>query len=161
MASAESSPESDETATLPDSLSSAAGWYLLTVYRLSSRDDRRVRTGELAERLAISPASVTEMAGKLADDSFLEYEPYAGVAVTPRGERTAESLAWRQCVVASFFDRILSYDIDGDTAYRIGYTVPEGGIRRLRERVDNPCLDTCRRVGREDDDCLVAARAEG
>jgi DtxR family Mn-dependent transcriptional regulator len=161
MASAESPPTSDETATLPDSLSPAAGWYLLTVSRLSSREERWVRTGELADRLDIAPASVTEMAGRLAEGSFLEYEPYAGVEVTPRGERIAESLAWRQCVVTSFFDRILSYDIDGYTAYRIGYTVPEGGIRRLREWFDNPCPDTCRRVEREDDDCLVAARAEG
>lgn len=161
MASATSPFESDETATPRDLLSPAAGWYLLTVYRLSSRDDRLVRTGELAERLDISPASVTEMAGKLADDSYLEYEPYAGVEATSRGERIAESIAWRQCVVASFFDRILSYDIDGYTAYRIGYTVPEDGIHRLRERIDYPCIDACRCVRRDYDACPVAARVEG
>ncbi|MBZ6497048.1 hypothetical protein [Natrinema longum] len=63
MTSATSPADTPDTVRPRDSPSPTAGWYLLAVSRLSSRDDRRVRTGELADRLAISSASATEMAG--------------------------------------------------------------------------------------------------
>lgn len=161
MAPTDAAIDPDETAAPRDVLSPTAGWYLLTVYWLSSRGERRVRIGELADRLDINPASATEMVGKLGDASLLEYEKYTGVETTPRGTAIAESLTWRQCVVTSFFDRVLSHDVDGHTAYRIGYTVPEDGVRRLRERIDHPCVDACRRIGGGSDGCLVEGHAEG
>ncbi|PCR89042.1 iron dependent repressor [Natrinema ejinorense] len=160
MTSAASPADIPDTVIPRDSLSPTAGWYLLTVSRLSSRGDRQVRTGELADRLAISPASATEMAGTLADDGLLEYEKYAGLETTARGTEIAESLAWRQCVVTSFFDRLLAYEIDARTAYRIGYTVPEDGIHRLQERIDEPRIEACQRLRGDDDECLVATRVE-
>lgn len=161
MTSPDAATDSAE-ATGPCALRSPTeGWYLLTVSRLGARGTGRVGTGELAERLDTSPASVTEMLGRLADDGILEYEKYAGVETTPRGAAIAESLAWRQCVVTSFFDRVLAYDIDGHTAYRIGYTIPEAGVRRLQERIDDPHTDACRRIGEGTEGCLVEARAEG
>lgn len=144
-----------------DSLTHAEGWYLVNVYWLSAAAETRVRTGELADRLGVSPASVTEMVAKLADASLLEYEKRGGVDLTPRGSSIAEPLAWRQCVVTSFFDRVLSYAVDGYTAYRIGHAVPESGVLRLREEVDHPCADACSRLGRRYDGCLVGTRVEG
>jgi len=145
----------NETITPCSLLSATKGWYLLNVYWLAFRNKKKVRTGELANRLDSSPASVSEMLRKLAADSFLEYEKYAGVEMTPRGTTIAESLAWRQCVVTSFFDLVLVHDIDGHTGYRIGYTIPEDGIHRLREWIECPSIGTCRHIGEGSDDCLV------
>ncbi|AGB31497.1 iron dependent repressor [Natrinema pellirubrum DSM 15624] len=161
MTSADAAMDAAETAGPCTLRSPTAGWYLLTVSRLAARGTGRVGTGDLAERLDTSPASVTEMVGRLAEDAVLEYEKYAGVELTPRGAAIAESLAWRQCVVTSFFDRVLAYDIDDYTAYRIGYTIPEAGVHRLQERIDDPRVDACRRIGEGSDGCLVEAHAEG
>lgn len=131
MESVDVPPDFDESTEPGATLSPQKGWYLLAVYRLSSRGERRVRTCDLAERLDVRPASVTEMATKVAGESLLICEKYAGLEIPPRGTAIAESLARRQCVVASFFDRVLSSDLDGYTAYRIGYELPEDGVLRL------------------------------
>ena len=47
--------------------------------------DARVRTGELASRLGVSPASATEMVQRLAQRGFLDYVPYKGAMLTPDG----------------------------------------------------------------------------
>ncbi|UTF52220.1 metal-dependent transcriptional regulator [Natronosalvus rutilus] len=141
----------------PDStnvLTATSGWYLLGGYWLSGRGTRCVRVGELAERLSVAPASVTEMVDVLADTLLLETEPYAGFELTDRGTVHAEALAWRQCVVATFFDRTLSYAIDDETAYRIGYELPGPGLVRLERRIDRPRERTCRRLA-DDGTCLV------
>ncbi|MFC7212690.1 metal-dependent transcriptional regulator [Saliphagus sp. GCM10025334] len=144
------SPDPDST----DVLTTTSGWYLLGGYWLSGRGTRRVRVGELAERLSVAPASVTEMVDVLAGASLLETEPYAGFELTDRGSALAETLAWRQCVVAIFFDRTLSYAIDDETAYRIGYELPGQGLVRLERRIDRPRERTCRRLA-DDGTCLV------
>lgn len=160
MTFTDSTRDLNETITPCGLLSATKGWYLLNVYWLASRNKKKVRTGELADRLDSSPASVSEMLRELAADSFLEYEKYAGVEMTPRGTTIAESLAWRQCVVTSFFDLVLAHDIDCHTSYRIGYTVPEDSIYRLREWIEYPSIDTCRRIGGGSDGCLVEVCTE-
>ncbi|USZ72229.1 metal-dependent transcriptional regulator [Natronosalvus halobius] len=137
-----------------DVLTATSGWYLLGGYWLSGRGTHRVRVGELAERLSVAPASVTEMVNVLADASLLETEPYAGFELTVHGMAHAKVLAWRQCVVATFFDRALSYDLDDETAYRIGYELPGRGLVRLEQRIDRPRERTCRRLA-DDGTCLV------
>lgn len=62
--------------------------YLKTIYKLSGSEDR-VTTSAIAERLDISPASVTNMVKKLAEMNLLKHEPYRGVALTEAGEKMA------------------------------------------------------------------------
>lgn len=146
--------------SLPDSLNETEGWYLLTIYWLSSRNDTRVRTGELAAELEISPGSVTEMVTKLSTGDLVCYEKYDGVKMTARGTMISESLAWRQCVVVSFFDRVLEYEIDGRTAYLIGFSLPLEAIERLERQVDSPREDACHRIRPDSGSCFVTACAE-
>lgn len=44
--------------------------------------------------------------------------------MTARGASVAESLVRRQHVVITFFDCALDYELDGQPAYRFGYTLP-------------------------------------
>lgn len=141
------------------SISPAAGWYLTAVYWLGVDTDGTVRTGELAERLAVSPASVTEMATKLADGPLLSYQRYDGVELTRRGSAVAESLARRQCVVSSYFELILSYTIDPHTAYRIGHILPTDGISQLERAIEQPRTDVCQRLHENSDECLLESDA--
>ena len=145
---------------LPDTLNEGEGWHLLTIYWLSARGDARVRTGKLAAELGISPSSVTEMMTKLSAAELVTYEKYDGVETTTRGASIAGSLAWRQCVVVAFFDRLLEYEVDDRTAYRIGFALPLEAIVRLENQVDNPREDACRRIRYASKSCLVEICAE-
>ncbi|WP_049912532.1 metal-dependent transcriptional regulator [Natrialba hulunbeirensis] len=160
MATTHSPADISGRTPLPESLNETEGWYLLTIYRLSNRDDARVRTGELAAELEISPGSVTEMLAKLSAADFVRYEKYNGVETRARGTSIAESLAWRQCVVVAFFDRVLGYELDSRTAYRIGFSLPREAIGRLERQVGSPRPDACHRIRPDSGNCFVTACAE-
>jgi len=70
-----------------ESLSESVQDYLKCVWALERGG--RATTTAIAERLEVSPASVTAMMKKLARLGFVEHEPYRGVVLTPAGTRTA------------------------------------------------------------------------
>jgi len=63
--------------------------YAKAVYALESRAGTPVSTNELAQRLGVTPGSVSAMVRKLADVGLVEHEPYRGVRLTERGTRVA------------------------------------------------------------------------
>ncbi len=70
-------------------LSEAIEDYAKAIYALARRGDGAVTTTALAERLGVSPASVSGMLKKLADRGLAKHEPYHGVELTDDGERVA------------------------------------------------------------------------
>lgn len=62
--------------------------YLKAVYEIQ-REQGEVTTTALAERLDVSPASVTGMVKKLAGMKLLTHEPYQGVTLTRAGLKIA------------------------------------------------------------------------
>ena len=64
--------------------------YAKAIYALQRRaDGHPVATTDLAERLRVTPASVSAMLKKLAERGLVEHVPYRGVLLTPPGERVA------------------------------------------------------------------------
>ncbi len=71
-------------ASSPSVISSHAERYLEAVYRLAERDAYASVT-EVARFLNVSPASVSGMVKKLAEQDLVEHRRYQGVKLTPRG----------------------------------------------------------------------------
>jgi DtxR family Mn-dependent transcriptional regulator len=64
--------------------------YAKAIYALQRRaDGHPVGTNDLAERLDVTPASVSAMLKKLAERGLVEHVPYKGVVLTRAGERVA------------------------------------------------------------------------
>jgi DtxR family Mn-dependent transcriptional regulator len=63
--------------------------YAKAIYALGRRGDGTVSTNALADRLGVTPASVSAMVKKLADRGLAEHVPYRGVALTAEGRRVA------------------------------------------------------------------------
>ena len=60
--------------------------YLETLYDFHEKfPGKRVRNGELAKYLDVSPASATEMVQRLAKNGFVDYLPYKGTSLTEQG----------------------------------------------------------------------------
>lgn len=60
--------------------------YLETLYDFHEKlPGQRVRNGDLAKYLDVSPASATEMVQRLAKNGFVDYVPYKGAVLTPQG----------------------------------------------------------------------------
>ncbi len=62
--------------------------YLKAIYEIQ-QEQGKVATTALAERLHVTPASVTGMIKKLAAMNLLDYEPYQGVLLTEAGRKIA------------------------------------------------------------------------
>lgn len=82
--------------------------YLKAVYKLGGLNNL-VSNKQIAEALQISPASVTEMLGKMKKEGLIHYEPYKGSRLTGRGVSAAISLVRGHRLWEVFLMRHLGY----------------------------------------------------
>lgn len=80
--------------------------YLEALYNLC-QDGAAASTSEIARRLNISPASVTEMLKKLALKGYVDYLPYQGVTLTPDGVEMASRMVRRHRLLERFLHDVL------------------------------------------------------
>ena len=81
---------------------------LKAVYRLT-KGDEPAHTGDLAEKLEVSPSTVTTTVKRLADRGLVEHRLYKGVELTPAGRQTAISAIRRHRIVERFLSDMLGY----------------------------------------------------
>src|SRR5437588_2967845 len=116
--------------------------YLKALYHLE-RNERPVPTGELAQRLGISAASVSEMVGRLADLQLVRHDRYRGQQLTPDGRRVALELVRHHRLLEMFLVQVLGYGWDEvhDEAERLEHVISERMEDRIFEVLGRPKLD--------------------
>jgi len=83
--------------------------YLKALYALAPGGEA-VATSRLAERLALSAPSVTNMLGKLAAARLVAHTPRAGARLTARGRMRALEIVRRHRILETFLVRVLGLD---------------------------------------------------
>ena len=84
-----------------------------------------VRTGDLADKLSVSPASATEMVQRLASRGYLEYIPYKGAKLTEQGLAHGQKMKRRHRLAEVLLD-ILPYDGNPhETACRLEHAIDD------------------------------------
>src|SRR5437870_9405822 len=81
---------------------------LKAVYRLT-KGDEPAHTGDLAEKLEVSPSTVTTTVKRLADRGLVEHRLYKGVELTAGGRREAAAAMRRHRIVERFLSDMLGY----------------------------------------------------
>jgi Mn-dependent DtxR family transcriptional regulator len=77
------------------------------------------RVVDIAERLKISQASVTNMVQRLDGEGLLKYEKYRGLALTTAGEELARNITRRHHILADFLkllgidEETIHHDVEG------------------------------------------------
>src|SRR5947199_9600891 len=84
---------------------------LKAVYRLT-KGDEPAHTGDLAEKLEVSPSTVTTTIKRLADRGLVEHVLYKGVVLTDPGRHEAISAIRRHRIVERFLADLLGYAWD-------------------------------------------------
>ncbi len=120
-----------------------AGRYLRTILGAVDGPDDEVRPSLVADRLDVSPASVTEMTSHLAEDGYVDHEPYGGISLTQKGASMARHLQWRQCVFTRFFESTLSETVPDPAAYEASFALPASVLDEARAFVGLDCRDRC------------------
>jgi DtxR family transcriptional regulator, Mn-dependent transcriptional regulator len=85
--------------------------YVKEIYKLEA-SGRRATTSALAERLGVSPPSVTSMLKKLAVLGLAEHERYHGARLTPKGERVALEVIRHHRLIEQYLVKTLGLPID-------------------------------------------------
>lgn len=123
-------------------LTAPAEDYLKTIYELE-RDGAAAGTNEIAARLAIAPASVSGMVRRLADQGFVEHEPYRGVRLTDTGRVNALRMLRRHRILECYLIAVLGYTWDDvhDEAERLEHAASDELIERMAVALGNPTVD--------------------
>ena len=85
--------------------------YLEALYTLT-RDGKTASTTIISKRLKITPASVTEMLIKLANSGDVNYSPYQGATLTPKGFGVAEKMTRKHRLLERFLHDMLKVGND-------------------------------------------------
>ena len=100
--------------------------YLETLYEFHEAEPGGlVKTGVLAKRLGVSPASATEMVQRLSNRGFLSYTPYKGVLLTAFGLEHGQRLKRRHRLAEVMLERL---PFEGDahaTACRLEHAIDD------------------------------------
>ena len=116
--------------------------YLETMYEFYEHDaSSRVRTGDLAERLGVSPASATEMIQRLSGKGYIDYQRYKGAKLTQKGLEHGRMMKRRHRLAEVLLNRI---PFDGnmhETACRLEHAIDDDLEVALTVLLGNPMLD--------------------
>jgi DtxR family Mn-dependent transcriptional regulator len=104
---------------------------------------RLLPMGQLAAALQIAPGTATTMVKTLADSGLVEYEPYAGVALTPAGEKLAALVLRRHRLIELFLVQVLGFGWDEvhDEAEHLEHVVSDRLVDRIDEMLGRPQAD--------------------
>lgn len=116
--------------------------YLKAIYRISG-PDRPAPTGEIANLLELSAASVSGMVKRLSEQGLLEHVPYKGALLTAQGRRAALRMVRRHRLIECYLVRFLDYSWDTvhAEAERLEHAVSEVLIERMAAALGNPHFD--------------------
>ncbi len=118
--------------------------YLKTIYELT-RSNQRATTNQIAERMGVTPASVTNMIQKLAetDPPLLDYRKHRGVQLTSEGERMALEIIRHHRLLEMFLHETLGYSWDEvhEEADRLEHVISEEMEERIAISLGNPQHD--------------------
>ena len=102
-----------------------------------------VATQELAQHLAVAPASATRMLQRLSERGLVAYTPYRGASLTAAGERKALSVVRRHRLLETFLARTLDLGRDQlhDEAERLEHALSPALEHAIDDYLGNPQRD--------------------
>lgn len=127
-----------------EKLSESIEDYLKIIYELTVCGER-ASTNQIAERMRVTPASVTGMLKRLAtsEPPLLEYHKHRGAMLTPEGERIALEIIRHHRLLESFLHEVLGYSWDTvhAEADRLEHVISEDFEERIALALGDPSKD--------------------
>jgi DtxR family transcriptional regulator, Mn-dependent transcriptional regulator len=127
--------------TIPRSPSSSVGNYLKAIRE--SAEEGAASTKDVADRLSVSQASVTNMFARLREMGLVEYERYHGASLTEEGLSEALRLVRRHRLIETFLLDQLGYSWEQvhEEAENLEHAVSDRFTERLADLLGHPERD--------------------
>ena len=116
--------------------------YLSVIYK-SADSNGVIKANQIAEKLNISGAAVTDMLRKLSKEGYVDYKRYKGIKLTKSGEDYARNMVRRHRIWEVFLHQIvgLPWDKVHNEAENLEHSSSDELIERLEEMLDYPEFD--------------------
>lgn len=116
--------------------------YLSTIYKYRDSSGE-IKANEIAEKLQVSNAAVTDMLRKLAKDGEIDYRRYKGIKLTESGKEYARKMVRRHRIWEVFLHQIvrLPWDKVHDEANNLEHSASDDLINRMEEMLNFPEFD--------------------
>ena len=123
--------------------SSSVGDYLKAVWEVAGISGGPASTNEVAARLSVSAASVSNMFVRLQEMGLVGYERYRGAVLTDLGKKEALRLVRRHRLIEAFLLEHLSYSWEEvhAEAERLEHAVSDEFTERLADFLGHPGYD--------------------
>jgi DtxR family transcriptional regulator, Mn-dependent transcriptional regulator len=117
--------------------------YCKAIFTLQSRTGAPVSTNALAERLSLTPGSVSAMVRRLGELGLTEHIPYRGVELTARGRRVALEVIRHHRLIELFLAKTLEmpWDRVHDEAEVLEHVISEELEQLIAEKLGEPTID--------------------
>ena len=127
-----------------ENLSQAVEDYLKVIYDITESGDKAT-TKRIAERMGVTPASVTGMLQKLAsaDPALVDYQKHRGVVLTRTGKQHALEVIRHHRLLELFLQQKLGYSWDQvhGEADRLEHVISEDLEERMAQALGDPTYD--------------------
>jgi len=116
--------------------------YLSVIYK-SADSNGVIKANQMAEKLNVSGAAVTDMLRKLSKEGFVDYKRYKGIKLTHSGEEYARNMVRRHRIWEVFLHQIvgLPWDKVHGEAENLEHSSSDELIDRLDKMLDFPEFD--------------------
>jgi len=113
--------------------------YIEALYTLAE-GEKSAKTTEIASFLGVAPASVTEMLQKLAEEGYINYQPYYGASLTKKGLDLARKIKRKHRLVERFLVDFLGMEKDDahKEACKLEHVVSDDIERRFCLLMNHP-----------------------
>lgn len=117
--------------------------YLKTIYHLSAGNSNIVNNKQLAEKLHVIPATVTEAVKKLHELKLVIYEKSYGTRLTTSGSKMALNIVRRHRIWETYLANELGFGWDEvhEIAEELEHIKNDKLIKKLSEKLGHPSFD--------------------
>lgn len=118
-------------------LSSGLEDYLETIY-IASLSDEHLKSAELARKLNVSRASVSEAVSRLVNKDLVSYNRYECILLTEKGKKEAKRVYKKHHILDDFFLNVLgvSSELAGENACKIEHIISEEILFKIEKFSD-------------------------
>lgn len=116
--------------------------YLEAIHSFNEKGEP-AKTSEIAEKLGITPPSVTQMIKTLSEEGLIEYTPYKGAILTGKGMALAQKVVRKHRLIERFlhdFLRLPKSKVHGE-ACKLEHSLSDEAAAALCEALSKP--ETC------------------
>ena len=111
--------------------------YLKAIFEITENGEKATKTSQIANKLEVSDASVTEAVQKLEEQDLVCRAPYKGFTLSPMGKNQAQKLQEKQETVEKYLRQELGLENVEKQAQKITNDLEQETIQKMKNKIED------------------------